>query len=300
MAITGTGTQADPWVVHSYTELKNACAGASQETGFNKKYVELGNDIDCNDYGENFEWETIQGKSNYAYSLDLKGHTIKNFKVKENQWAFVLSNSYDGSCEIKNGKILNAYLSGAKGFMNRGGGAVSSQLVENLSISINLASGLYEGQSYVFNEIIMNACAIYVEGKLSSGNYSGVFKPYDVNNPISNCDIMVNFPESSGSNQALFVGTNSHDKSVRNCRIRGTFNTPYGIFMCGCHNCVLDLINPTFAYVSQTVQGCTGIVNTDKINTTNISGMTAVTSEEIINGAALRTKGFEVINVVGS
>lgn len=301
MAITGTGTQADPYIVHSYTELKDACAGVPS-TSYLKFYVELANDIDCNEYGENFEWETIKGKSNgaYAYALDLKGHTIKNFKVKDNQWAFHLSNSYSGSCEIQNGKILNAYLSDSAGFATIGGNSLpnASALLKNLSISVNASRGLASSSQYMFKEILIDSCAIYVEGTMWSGNYNAVFRPYSESYPISNCDILVNFPQQTGSHsESLFYGVQSNQKSVRNCRIRGTFNTTYGAMVCGAHNCVVDLANPSEAHFSQTFQSCTGVINSDKWSGTLYSGLTPVTSAEIINGAALRAKGFDVLNV---
>ena len=45
MAMTGSGTQANPYVVHNYNELKTACNNSNV-------YVELANNIDCNDYGD--------------------------------------------------------------------------------------------------------------------------------------------------------------------------------------------------------------------------------------------------------
>ena len=44
MAVTGSGTSADPWVVHSYSEIKSTIESMSD----GKKYMVLGNDIDCN------------------------------------------------------------------------------------------------------------------------------------------------------------------------------------------------------------------------------------------------------------
>lgn len=291
MAITGTGTEQDPFIVHSYDELKTACRG-------NGAYVELANDIDCNVYGENFEWHTIIGAGIYQpYYLDLKGHTIKNFKVAENECAFDLSG--DGSY-IRNGKILNAYLNRALGFARR---RSNYGILENLSISINCASGLYpSGQLYMFDCAEINACAIYIEGIIVASNqYNAVFKAHSVNHPISNCDILVNIPEANGC--CLSRGLGTSDKSLINCRVRGTFNSNFGILYHGCKNCVFDLSNKYEGTVfSQTVQDNTGIINSDKYvssPTYVYSGLTGVTSQEIVNGDALRAKGFEVLNVVG-
>ena len=293
MAITGSGTEQDPYVVHNYTELKEACDRAN--------YVELGNDIDCNEYGENFEWERIGCSADYAtFHLDLKGHTIKNFKVKENDYVFKLSGE---ESTVKNGKILNAYLSRSLGFCYR---ASNRGCLENLSISINIGSGLASGNNrYVFNEYcLINNCAIYVEGTIPSGcTNSAIFKAINENEPYQNTDILLNIENSNGK---LAHATNSYEKVFSKCRIRGKFNTinTTGITYVqslsdgGFDNCVIDLETNFGGALSQYNQNCTGVINTDKLSYyTSTSGMTAVTSQEIISGAALRAKGFDVINV---
>ena len=60
MAITGSGTQADPYLVHSYDELKTATTDRTYIPNFGKSWIALDADIDCNDYGADFEWETIK------------------------------------------------------------------------------------------------------------------------------------------------------------------------------------------------------------------------------------------------
>lgn len=291
MTITGTGTEQDPYIVHSYDEIKTACQG-------NGVYVELANDIDCNDYGENFVWEAIQGSgAYYPYYLDLKGHTIKNFKVNDNDYAFKLTG--DNSC-VKNGKILNCYLSDTLGFCCR----TSSQgRLENLSISTNVSRGLASGDyRSVFGEYCyIDRCAIYVEGTVGAGSYNAIFKAPNTDNPIKNTDILVHIEDSLG---LLADANNSYDKVFSRCRIRGLYNlasgNPYNyVFTAGLDNCVIDLESNYSGNLSQYVQNCTGVINTDKLsNYTSTSGMTAVTSQEIINGDALRAKGFDVINIV--
>lgn len=283
MAITGSGTQADPYQVHNYSELKTACNNSNV-------YVELANNIDCNDYGEDFEWETVTlgGGSD----LDLKTYTIKNFKVKDNNYVFHANNW----SKIHNGKILNAYLARSYGFSAKWNSTESRWAnLENLSISINTGGGL--NGSEVFECFAMNACAIYIEGDVKSH----LIRPYDTDGAeITNTDFLFDIDSNTGD---CFIFT-GYGMRVKNCRIRGRFNITivqtinHGLYSNGgFYLCVIDLTTNA-DYVS--AQSSTGIINTDKTPSGfNTNGMTAVDSTEIINGAALRAKNFDVINVVG-
>ena len=281
MAITGSGTQADPYVVHSYGEIKTACEN-------NNVFIELGNDIDCNSYGEDFEWGRVRIFANVDF--DLKGHTIKNFKVKDNEYAFTI---LDGSL-IHSGKILNAYLSRSGGFISRSSNYGS---LENLSVSINSQSGI-SGQ-FMFDGVSINACAIYVEGKSIYGGENAIFRVYGQNAPMSNCDVLLNFLDTAGS---IISSLSSGGKILKNCRIRGTFkptDTSNALVLNGnAGNCVFDLETTSLRFCGYNLDN-TGIINTNKVPSSfSAHGMTAVTSQEIVNGASLRAKGFEVINVV--
>lgn len=155
MAITGTGTEQDPYLVHSYEEIKTA---ASSHTGTNEKYyIKLMNDIDCNEYGVEFEWETIVLANGSSYvsqrlynDLDLNNHTIKNIKIKSSNYLFSGENA---SADVHNGKLLNVFGQGASGF---------SKYIyfKNVAIGTNM-SGQSSGQS-VFNDTThFTNCSIY-------------------------------------------------------------------------------------------------------------------------------------------
>lgn len=156
MAITGTGTQEDPFLVHSYEEIKSA---ASSHTGTNTKYyIKLMNDIDCNDYGVDFEWETISlaNRANYESAryyndLNLNNHTIKNIKIKSSNYLFSTENN--ATADVHDGKLLNVFGAGASGF---------SKYIyfTNVAIGANM-SGQNSGNS-VFNETThFTSCSIY-------------------------------------------------------------------------------------------------------------------------------------------
>lgn len=285
--MTGDGSQEHPYVVHNYDELKTACNNSNV-------YVELANNIDCNDYGEDFEWQTITlgGGSD----LDLKTFTIKNFKVADNNYVFH-SNNYS---KIHNGKILNAFLARSYGFSAQWNSTESRwAYLENLSISINTGGGLNSSEE-VFSSFAMNACAIYIEGGVSSH----LIYPYNADGAeITNTDFLLDIDNNAGANTNMCSIFTGYNKRVKNCRIRGRFNITNTQAIRRLYNsggfylCVIDL---TTNAGSVSGDASTGIINTDKTPSGfSTDGMTAVDSTEIISGAALRAKNFDVINVVG-
>lgn len=283
MAITGSGTEQDPYIVHDYTELRTACNNSNV-------FVELANSIDCNDYGEDFEWQTVTLGD--GSDLDLKTHTIKNFKAADDNYAFRCGNW----SKIHNGKILNVYLARSYGFSALWNSTESRwAYLENLSISINTGEGLYSSKP-VFDCFAMNACAIYIEGDVNTH----LIHLYDVDEAeITNTDFLLDVDSNTGE-CSIFSG---YSRRVKNCRIRGRFNitnaqTNRTLYINGgFYLCVIDLTTNAGSVSSDS---STGIINTDKTPSGfSTSGMTAVDSTEIISGAALRVKGFDVINVVG-
>ena len=155
MAITGTGTELDPFIVHSYDEIKEAAGCHNGSTTM--YYMKLMNDIDCNSYGTDWEWEMITlansssaAASQRANTLDLNGHTIKNVYIKNDNFLFgVQTADYNKAC-IKNGKILNVFGNSPKGCIN------SCSLL-NVSTSLELGSPTEN----VFGSCKINNCAIY-------------------------------------------------------------------------------------------------------------------------------------------
>lgn len=155
MAITGTGVVDDPFLVHSYDEIKTA---AGSHTGANDMYyIKLMNDIDCNEYGADFEWEGIELGNGSSYTserkynhLDLNGHTIKNIKIKSGNYLFYSSNT---TSEIINGKLINVFGGGASGFS-------SNIYYTNVAIGTNM-SGQNSGNSVFMGTTHFNCCSVY-------------------------------------------------------------------------------------------------------------------------------------------
>lgn len=289
MALTGTGTQADPWIAHSYSELQTAFANLRSQGG--TKYLELGNDIDCNDYGSSFTWSALAvatGAGNAAMIFDLKDHTIKNVQIASSSTLFTFSNQ--GQSIIKNGKIRNVFMNGSNGFCNYIGGLYTCSKLQNMSVSTNL-TGV---NANVFN-VAMDSCAVYAEGSLSKQIF--VVQP-NVGMKLSNSDFLLKIDSCAN----LFYTPSGDVTSISNCRVRGKANTSGGATLSASYpafeNCVIDIETNASTLASYGSGSPTGVINTDKAPSGfNTRGLTAVSSAEIINGDALRAKGFVVVNV---
>lgn len=291
MAITGGGTAADPYIVHSYSEIKSILDVAGTSGHYSNPYMQLANDINCNDYGAEFVWQTLQSANeNYPFNLDLGGFAIKNVAVGTGQYLFKGWGS-----RVKNGKLLNIFCTGCD---------YLSEAVryDNVSMSID-ANGCSKtvfsfklGGSTAISDALTN-CSIYVQNLrhclISPSGFTAVLT-------ISNCDILVNTPHNlttKSDAQGCLVDIN---KAV-NCRFRGdmkSFANSYLIF-CTADTCVADVhVDPPMSskYYYYGTQGVS-VYNGDY--QTGITQGQRLTSSQIKNGAELRNVGFPVVNVVG-
>ncbi len=333
MAITGSGTEQNPWIIHSYEELKTITTNTSGvycPSGANQtKYVQLGNDINCNDYGASFEWETITLGNHSSYSgcryiFDLGGFTIKNTKVKPTNKMFVFGGIIAGGNEVRvtlrNGKILNVFLTGAVGFAS---GYVD---MINLSISINGT----DATGIIFENIedgsIIQNCAIYFESaQLNNGLFMAQYHygDYDF---LKNCDIKLDIANMNGK---PIIGRSGYNGTIPSCdslRFTGQISgrpTPYRLYngkqyfallspgsvanlKSSCIDVDFSNVNlggtEEWRFDSITGATLTGTVVNKSIGSsvwTERTDSYLVTDEDIINGDALRAAGFTVVNVVG-
>ena len=332
MAITGGGTEQNPWLVHSYNELKtittDTFGGYSPQAANTTMYIKLDNDINCNDYGESFEWETITigNYSHYTgcrYVFDLGGYTIKNVKVKAANKMFVFGGAISGgenvNATLQNGKILNVFLTGAVGFV--------SGYVDMLNISISINGT--DATGIIFENIqdgsIIQNCAIYFEtAKLNNGLFMAQYHygDYDF---LKNCDIELHINNLNGQQ---IIGRSGYNGAIHSCeslRITGKIKgglpryalrngTRYYSLLSGGSlttlnsSCVsIDFSEVTTGgqenrFDSITGQSLVGTVVNKTIGNTAWTERTdayLVTDEEVINGNALRANDFVVVNVVG-
>lgn len=326
MAITGDGSQEYPWLVHSYEELKTVTTDRTYLPSYGKAWAALDADINCNDYGADFEWETINlgftGSYSVPYgamSFDLNGHTIKNISVKLNNSLFNanFSASNAGNAEFKgNGKLLNVFTqpnSTAYLIVEKD----ASSVVSNLSLSANLGNGAYG----IFLNTKVENSAIYVEQAQTGGDAIILYSAIDSDSAyctLSNVDAKIFV---TGHCNTHITWTSSSNVGVNplilDSRIQGKIKSngglPSGWLSRGkLTNSVvnLDMSEASFNSMSYSGKwsceaGSDGVINVDnqpinqQYETYFTRGMAACTSSDLISGDALRGKGFTVVNVVG-
>ena len=283
MAITGTGTKADPWIVHNYDEIKDVL----QNKLDSDTYAKLANDIDFKDYGDAWEWETITLRANWVFEFDLGGHTIKNIMIKSGNSLFYGKSTVN---VIRNGKILNV-------FNNDGESVIAGNglTLKDISMSVN-GTGL---TSYAFNQISMNNCAVYFK---SNKLNQEVFLRANITSPFKNTDFYLDI--SNVNSKKIFGGSNNY-LTIDNCRIsgklRGALVSKY-LSLGGATNSVIEVDTTLADCVSaQTIFSdvSTGIINTE-ISPNLIggtSGLTACTTAQMRDADYLNSIGFTVVKV---
>lgn len=269
------------------------------------KYLKLDNDIDCNSYGEDFEWATISVNwNNRQFNFDLNGYAIKNVKVKSGNYMFVYSGS--GNNKIHNGKLLNIFLSGSNGIIGTYSGIYQQINLEKLSISTDATGLAYSaialGCAYI------TACAIYFQAASVITNNVVIDSPNITSGAttVINSDIVLNCDDQ---NQRYLFGDYTR---FEGCRIRGYTkgNPPYSgnynnqrcTFKNSFNSCVFEFDNRAYGgdYAPSLILGFdsnSGTIMNKDVCVGYPNSWNAVTSEEIRNGAALRAKGFTVVNV---
>lgn len=307
MAVTGTGTQADPFIITDYEDFAS-CKGNGY--GDTPTWVKLNNDIDCNDYGNDFLWYTVQlyGSAVYGEScmhVDLDGHTIKNAIVAPNNVMF----DFKSTSELKNGKLRNIFLSDANSLFTSSSGIPT---VENMSISTD-ATGL---KSYLISNILLSACALFVRS-YSALSTKLIVTDSDTATLLNNCDIKFEI-ENANEKEIIgkMVGYGGTVSKIAGCRFKGYIKgracgsganrsvlsrTLNSMDQC-CFNVDFSEMwgdSPTVKWMVSTIISGTlngSVVNGD-LGNGYVTGNFVVNGQQIVNGDSLRSKGFVVVNV---
>ena len=104
-AASGTGTENDPIIVESYTELKTALEQSTPTT----RYIKLGTDVYASDYNQNNVFNCSSNTTVNVY-LDLAGHTIERSGYTENA-LFNIGDRYSLTINdsVGNGEVKSSY-----------------------------------------------------------------------------------------------------------------------------------------------------------------------------------------------
>lgn len=291
MAITGTGTKDDPYIVHNYDELKEKY---TEENGSSMEwYIKLVNDIDCNDLGDDWEWTAMtRGYGNKH--IDLDGHTIKNIMIKSGSSLFFDAN---GSTYIYNGKILNVFNNGATDISN-------GVKLNNVSISVN-GTGL---TGVAFSSTIFENCAVYFKSnKLNNSVFYCRTYPY-----CKNSDFYLDINDKNSKGIFTNYSAEGASQLLDNCRVRGYIggkSDQYYLLSGSCNNSVIEVDTTNMSWESSFGSAyhipcgasSTGIINTEISPNLSggTSGLTACTSAQMRDPDYLNSIGFNVVKVGG-
>lgn len=322
-AITGTGVEDDPYVIHNYDELKWCCEDTDAipegQTALNYVFVLLNNDIDCSTYDGSFRWSIT---CNQAVDFNLNTKTIKNFYIAPNSNMFIVNNS-SRKLSIHDGQLLNIYGDWIRNSvsifnMNYSNSDGSIQL-RNVSMSVNITN--------INTNILCNGSPQRVTCTNCTFDFKGTLVTNSVlisQCKLYTCDVHVDVTLSSSSFTGCVLCGNSNTTYAYalNCRFmgelryNGTLSTSYSNPMTyvTIRNCVIDLAiisasstSPTNIPFIKAIVGGTaqnyGIYNTEKLPNYTFSGTNyiACTTEDMdmrVNPNAdvvLQEKGFDVI-----
>lgn len=325
MAIAGSGTQADPFVVHNYTEfisLSEHSRISGTEAVYIKWFDTPGQTLNCNDYGSEFTWDEFTTKNpssegSNTFYIDLNGATIKNFIIAPGKTMFNpkgYAGGYTCKIEVYNGSFRNVFM-----------GSATSKFCgdyvkfHDVSLSIN-TSGCTENVFYSQGNTAMDNCALYlVSAKLT--------KPimYRVNLSDTDIELYVNeLNQCLPFEQCELTGCRIQGKLGGTIKYASNQNVIFGqtsgsgalaSLRCPMTNCVVDVDynDITISNPNYTIVNILREMNPSELNTTVFCNThlpidrdyvyptlwNYMTHEQIRNGEYLNSKGFTVVEVVG-
>lgn len=212
MAVTGTGTQADPYMVHTYDEL---CDTAKTSETYTGTYIKIANNIDITNEYPNGDMPV----------LNIEGKIIDGNNKKISNW-YTLTNSYNlisftGQSQIHDCIIGNIYTTGT--FITFRGGISGYHIVDcDIYGVVHVLFDAVDDYGSTNNFL---RCSLNLKGSNmvnNSWSYVGML----------NCNIR--FMSTSGT--GMF--NTSRSTFVRNCYIET--NAPVGAYD-KCDNCACDI-----------------------------------------------------------
>ena len=232
----GTGTEGDPYIIESPSQLDLLASQVNDGTDYENTYFELANDImythkAANEEGADTENNYIAiGNENSPFKghFDGQNHVISGIRINFDMDYQGLFGEIVTGAEVKNVILTDAQITGAVctgGMAGRNnGGTISGCFVEN-DVTIAPASGVNAPShgGIVGNNLggLVSGCAskATVNGRTSningSENYGGVA---GLNNggTIEDCLYLGSIVEGKQSVGAI-VGSNSNASTVQNC-----------------------------------------------------------------------------------
>lgn len=280
MAVTGTGTQADPYVVTTYGELVDK----AKTSGV---YIELANDINIADEypNENMPQLEIYG----SVQIDGKNKKISNWNKSS---GYCVGNNYsnDYTSQIKNLIFANINLPSGVNFAHYecGRGNTDPEHFYNCKFYGKMYAGIIDGDRTRFKD-----CSINIERK-STGSF-GLFNGKDATanaNGIyfNNCYVKMKW---SGSASPVFADMNGINGKDSYFELEGNVNSICQYMNAAVDNCVVDLTtNSTVSTGGNPNVGMSIFNSTHAPNVTEGANFVGVTDANWLNTDYLASIGF--------
>lgn len=276
MAIEGSGTQQDPWLVTTYAELVEKAA----ESG---GYIKVANDINITDEYPNGNMPELVLNGS---TVDGDGKIIANWYNNN-----ASHSSISGNGIIKNAKIRNIYhVNGSVALSFCKVDHYNGYLFENCEISGIIAGNCcFANLNYVHK--LMKECSVNLLLKSGAGLYF-VWQAYMKDPKIDSCYIKI---KSSGGNASIFnseYGINNAGEDSYYDIEASSLNSITATFS----NCVFDIkTNATFTLNTSSTAASVSIVNsTNAPNVTAQNQIKAVTDEYWLDTSYLSSIGFNI------
>lgn len=245
MAVTGSGTQADPWIVTNYTDFISL--SNHEYPSDRHMYIQFFDNehpnqtIDCNAYGSEFKWDTFvagtpSGSADslqFYVDINLNGCTIKNFLIKEGVPMFRAKRKGDtyswanAHIIIHDGSLRNVFMGSATSKIALCENDGATITFNDVSFSTNI-TGLtvqaFDGGNG--KRMFFDNCALYiVSASLNAAIISeGALTDTDIELHIGN-----------QNNKAMFP-----DSTFTDCRFTGKVSGVGQTFNYNTDTCVLD------------------------------------------------------------
>lgn len=309
MAITGSGTQTDPYLVSTKADINDAFHMIRYSPESGTMYVKLTADIDGG-WDEFGEIDVHSG--NNTIDFDLDSHSITNYQVTQRMFGLKRGDVF------RNGKIYNLYRD------NSSSNLFGDGEFEDMSLSAYIKNF----KETLFVDAKFTRCAVWI--KINEYNapdgysYKPIieFRSSSILVPGSELlceesDFMVLVDNVNTPVFKIFDGDGSSYVVGEDCRIQGkiTSITPDEIskYPYISDDTYVSFTNSVFNYevpeYTGTITnnsnddriigaGSTGVINTTLLHSVNaryaMIGMIAVTDAEMHSVSDLNTKGFEV------
>lgn len=268
MAITGTGTQADPYVVTTYSELVNTASTFGV-------YIKVGNDINITDEYPDGDMPTLQVNS----PIDGDGHVISNwYRTVGAELIAITDANHVDNLTIKN--IYVTYTGAIFSFPTND----AAWRFNNCKISGYVLGWLYDG-SNPYNHF--KNCSLNIKTGITGNHYL-------MQSNCLNCYIHVHFTKSGATGlwgnwakvENSYIEVTADD-SVKNAVTLGGFGSVT--------NCVID----SYLTTSQSLESYSSsgvdlsIVNATHAPNYTVSGKLALVDDEHwLDTAYLASIGF--------